>query len=354
MTATFSEEKLNQILGKAIGDFGGTYHASLIVIGDQLGLYKALAAGGPSTPAELAARSGTAERYIREWLNANAAGGYVDYDPATGRYSMSPEQAMVLADEESPAFFVGGFQAATAATRIVPKLADAFRTGEGVGWHEHEHGVFCGVARFFRAGYEANLVQSWIPALDGVEAKLRAGARVADVGCGHGESTVIMALAYPHAAFVGSDYHDASIAAARQRADEAGVADRVRFEVAAAKTFSGRGYDLVTTFDCLHDLGDPVGAAAHIRETLAPDGTWLIVEPYAGDRVEDNLNPVGRAYYAASTLLCTPCSLDQEVGLALGAQAGEARLREVIAQGGFSRIRVAAQTPINLILEARP
>jgi 2-polyprenyl-3-methyl-5-hydroxy-6-metoxy-1,4-benzoquinol methylase len=354
MTATFSPEKLDQVLGKVISDFGGTYHASLVVIGDKLGLYKGLAADGPLTPAALATRTGTAERYVREWLNANAAGGYIDYDPATGRYSMSPEQAMILADEQSPVYFAGGFQAATAATQIVPKLTEAFRTGAGVGWHEHDHGVFHGVARFYRSGYEAYLVQSWIPALDGVEAKLRAGARVADVGCGHGESTVIMALAYPHATFVGYDFHDASIEAARQRAEEAGVANRVRFEVAAAKDYAGRGFDLVTTFDCLHDLGDPVGAAAHIRQSLAPDGTWLIVEPFAGDRVEDNLHPLGRAYYAASTLICTPTSLDQEVGLALGAQAGEARLREVIAQGGSSRIRVAAQTPVNLILEARP
>ena len=353
MVATFSEEKLHRVIGQALNDVGGTYHAALVVIGDQLGLYKALASGGAATPAALAERTGTAERYIREWLNANAAGGYLDYDPSTGQYSLSPEQAMVLADEQSPVFFVGGFQSSMAATKIAPKLTEAFRTGGGVGWHEHDHGVFHGVERFYRSGYEANLVQSWIPALEGVEAKLQAGATVADVGCGHGASTIIMARAYPNATFVGYDYHEASIEAARQRAAAAGVADRVRFEVAGASDFPTDVYDLVTTFDCLHDLGDPVGASAHIREALAPDGTWLIVEPFAGDRVEDNLNPVGRAYYAASTLLCTPCSLDQEVGLALGAQAGETRLREVITRGGFSQVRVAAQTPFNLILEAR-
>jgi 2-polyprenyl-3-methyl-5-hydroxy-6-metoxy-1,4-benzoquinol methylase len=353
MVATFSEEKLNRVLGQALSDFGGTYHAALVVIGDELGLYKAMANDSPLSPAALAAKTGTAERYIREWLNANAAGGYVDYDAETGQYSLSPEQAMILADEQSPAFVVGGFQAATAATKIVPKLTEAFRTGGGVGWHEHDHGVFHGVERFYRSGYQAHLVSDWIPALEGVEAKLQAGGTVADVGCGHGASTIIMALAYPNSTFVGYDYHEASIEAARKRATEAGVADRVRFEVAGATDFPAAGYDLVTTFDCLHDLGDPVGASARVREALAPDGAWLIVEPFAGDRVEDNLNPVGRAYYAASTLLCTPCSLDQEVGLALGAQAGEAQLREVIARGGLSQVRVAAQTPFNLILEAR-
>ena len=354
MVATFSEEKLHRVLGQALNDFGGTYHAALVVIGDQLGLYKAMASDSPLTPAALAAKTGTAERYIREWLNANAAGGYVDYDAATGQYSLSPEQAMILADEHSPAFIVGGFQAATAATKIVPKLTEAFRTGGGVGWHEHDHGVFHGVERFYRSGYQAHLVSDWIPALAGVEAKLQEGGTVADVGCGHGASTIIMALAYPNATFVGYDYHQASIEAARQRAAEAGVADRVRFEVAGASNFPTNGYDLVTTFDCLHDLGDPVGASAHIREALAPDGTWLIVEPFAGDRVEDNLNPVGRAYYAASTLLCTPCSLDQEVGLALGAQAGEARIRDVVEAGGFTRFRRVAETPFNLVFEARP
>jgi SAM-dependent methyltransferase len=354
MTMAINESKLHQLLGQAVTDFGAVSFAALVVIGDKLGLYRALAEGDPQTPAELAARTGTAERYIREWLNANAAGGYVTYHPENGRYSLSPEQAMLVADENSPAFVIGGFQTALAATRIAPKLTEAFRSGEGVGWHEHDHGVFHGVERFFRSGYAANLVPNWIPALDGVEAKLRRGARVADIGCGHGASTILMAQAYPNSSFWGFDYHEASIEAARKRAVEAGVADRVRFAVATAKDYPGSNYDLVAVFDALHDMGDPVGAAAHVRDTLAADGTWLIVEPYAEDRVEANLHPVGRAYYAASTLICTPGSLDQEVGLALGAQAGEERIAQVVRQGGFTRFRRAMHTPFNLILEARP
>lgn len=352
-TMAINEEKLNQLLGQAIMDAGAVSFATLAVIGDKLGLYKALAGTEPQTPAELAARTGTAERYVREWLNANAAGGYVTYHPETGRYSLSPEQALVMADENSPAFMIGGFQTTLAASRIEPKLAEAFVTGAGVGWHEHDHHLFHGIERFYRSGYVGNLVPSWIPALDGVEAKLQAGAHVADIGCGYGASTILMAQAYPNSTFVGFDYHEASIAAARKRAADAGVADRARFQVATAKEYPGT-YDLVMVFDALHDMGDPVGAAAHVRETLKPDGTWLIVEPYADDRVENNLNPLGRAYYAGSTLMCTPASLDQEVGLALGAQAGEARLREVVLQGGFTRFRRAMQTPVNLVLEARP
>jgi SAM-dependent methyltransferase len=354
MSVTINEHKLHELLGKAIVDFGGVYQTALTVIGDQLGLYKAMAGAGPLTPAELAARTGTAERYVREWLNTNAAGGYVDYDPAAERYSLSPEQALLLAHDDSPAFFVGGFQTAAAALRILPKLTDAFRSGEGVDWGEHDHGVFHGVERFFRTGYATNLVQAWIPALDGVEAKLRDGARVADIGCGHGASTILMAEAFPNSTFVGFDNHAPSIEAARERAAAAGLGDRLRFEVASAKGYPGRDYDLVTTFDALHDMGDPVGASAHVLQSLAPDGTWMIVEPFAGDRVEENLNPVGRGYYGASTFICTPGSLAQEVGLALGAQAGAARLRAVIAEGGFGRVRVATQTPFNLILEARP
>jgi 2-polyprenyl-3-methyl-5-hydroxy-6-metoxy-1,4-benzoquinol methylase len=349
-----NETALNQLLEQAIVDFGGAYHTTLAVIGDKLGLYKALADGEPRTPAELAAQTGTAERYIREWLNANAAGSYVTYHPDAGRYSLSPEQALLLADEGSPAFFLGAFQTALAATKIEPKLAEAFRTGAGVGWHEHDHQVFHGVERFFRTGYAANLVQSWIPALDGVEAKLRAGATVADVGCGHGASTILMAEAYPNSSFIGFDYHADSIVAARKRAEAAGVADRVRFEVATAKDYPGTNYDLVAMFDALHDMGDPAGAAAHVLTTLKPDGTWLLVEPFAEDRVEGNFHPLGRAYYAASTLICTPNALDQDAGTALGAQAGEARLREVVTQGGFTRFRRAIQTPVNLVLEARP
>jgi SAM-dependent methyltransferase len=352
-TMAINEERLHQLLGQAITDTGAVSFATLAVLGDTLGLYRALAGTEPQTPAELAARTGTAERYVREWLNANAAGGYITYHPKTQRYSLSPEQAMVLADEDSPVFMIGGFQTTLAASRIAPKLTEAFRTGEGVGWHEHDHQLFHGIERFFRSGYIGNLVQSWIPALDGVEARLQAGAHVADVGCGYGASTILMAQAYPNSTFIGFDYHAESIEAARQRAVAAGVADRVRFEVAAAKDYPG-SYDLVMVFDALHDMGDPVGAAAHVRSTLKPDGTWLIVEPYADDRVENNFNPLGRAYYAGSTLMCTPASLDQEVGLALGAQAGVSRLRDVVTQGGFSRFRVAAQTPINLVLEVRP
>jgi len=349
-----NETTLNQLLERAIVDFGGTYHTALAVIGDKLGLYKALAGAEPRTPAELAAQTGTAERYIREWLNANAAGGYVTYHADTGRYSLSPEQALLLADESSPAFFLGAFQTALAATKIEPRLSKAFRSGAGVGWHEHDHQVFHGVERFFRTGYAANLVQSWIPALDGVEAKLRAGASVADIGCGHGASTILMAQAYPRSSFIGFDYHADSIVAARQRAEAAGIADRVRFEVATAMDYPGTNYDLVTVFDALHDMGNPAGAASHVYTTLKADGTWLIVEPFAEDRVEHNLHPLGRAYYAASTLICTPNALDQDGGAALGAQAGETRLREVVMRGGFTRFRRATQTPVNLVLEARP
>ena len=346
------QKKLEEFVGKAIGDLGAALTATLTAIGDKLGLYKALAAAGPLTSSELAARTDTAERYIREWLNAQAAAGYVVYDAASERYSLTPEQTVALTQEDSPAFVLGGFQAMTAAMRIAPKLRDAFRSGQGLGWHEHDPDLFQGTERFFRPGYNANLVSAWIPALDGVEQKLQAGARVADVGCGHGASTIVMAKAYPKSTFVGFDYHGPSIERARGAAASAGVADRVNFQVASAKEYPGT-YDFVTFFDCLHDMGDPVGAAAHVRSTLNADGTWMIVEPFANDRVEDNLNPVGRVFYSASTMVCTPASLAQEVGLALGAQAGEARLREVVTKGGFTRFRRATQTPFNLVLEAR-
>jgi len=347
-------DKLHELLGKGINDFGATLHAACVRIGDQLGLYKGLAEGGPQTPAELAKRTGTAERYVREWLNSQAAGGYVTYDAGGGRYSLSEEQAFCLADESSPAFLPGAFQVALAATRVVPRMIEAFRTGQGVGWHEHDPELFTGTERFFRPGYAANLVASWIPALDGIEDRLKKGARVADVGCGHGASTVLMAQAYPKSTFAGFDYHGGSIATARKRAEQAGVSGRVKFEIAKAKDFPGRDYALVTFFDCLHDMGDPVGAASHVRESLAGDGSWMIVEPFAGDNVADNLNPIGRVFYSASTLVCTPASLSQEVGLALGAQAGEARMRQVTTSAGFTRFRRAAQTPFNLIYEARP
>jgi SAM-dependent methyltransferase len=350
---TIDEQKLGAFMNQAVGELGATLGAALVVIGDQLGLYKAMAGAGLLTPAQLAARTGTAERYVREWLNAQAAGGYVTYDPPTKSYELPAEQAMALADETSPFFICGAFQSFASLVRDEPKIRKAFTSGAGVGWHEHSHDLFEGVERFFRSGYNAYLVDSWIPALDGVEAKLQAGIRVADVGCGLGASTIIMARAFPASQFVGFDYHSESIEAARRRAAEAGVADRVRFEVAPASGFTGT-YDFVTMFDCLHDMGDPVGAARHVLGALADDGTWLIVEPFAGDRVEDNLNPVGRVYYGASTLVCTPASLSQEVGLALGAQAGEARLNDVVTAGGFTRFRRASETPFNLVLEARP
>jgi 2-polyprenyl-3-methyl-5-hydroxy-6-metoxy-1,4-benzoquinol methylase len=330
-------------------------HAGLVVIGESLGLYKAMAnAGKPLAPAELAGATETNERYVREWLNAQAAGGYVSYDAANQTYFLSEEQTFVLADETSPAYFPGAFLLAVSAVRAVPQMTERFRTGEGLGWHEHDAGLFRATEIFFRPGYAANLISSWIPALDGVEEKLKAGARVADIGCGLGASTVLMAQAYPNSTFRGFDYHDKSIETARTRAAEAGVGNRVSFEVAKAKDFPGGGYDFVTYFDCLHDMGDPVGAASHVRESLASGGTWMIVEPFAHDEVKDNLNPIGRAFYSASTLLCTPASLSQEVGLALGAQAGEGRIREVITKGGFSHFRRATETPFNLVYEAKP
>jgi SAM-dependent methyltransferase len=349
-----TEAEVMEFVHKAFGDIGATLTASLVVIGDKLGLYRALATNGSLTPAQLAARTGTAERYVREWCAAQAAAGYLTYDPTGGRYTLPPAHAVALTDEESPACVLGGFQGMTAATRAMPKIMDRFLTGGGLGWHEHDPNLFEGVERFFRPGYNAHLVNEWIPALDGVREKLERGARVADIGCGHGASTIIMAKAFPKSQFIGFDYHEASIESARVRAQRAGVSDRVTFETAAAKEFPGRGYDLVCFFDCLHDMGDPVGAARHVRETLAPDGTWLLVEPFAHDNVEDNLNPIGRVFYSVSTLVCTPGSLSQEVGLALGAQAGEGRLRDVLTKAGFTRIRRATETPFNLVLEAKP
>jgi SAM-dependent methyltransferase len=348
------QEKLNAFMGRAVVDIGATLHAGLVVLGEKLGLYKALAASEtPMTPADLAAKTGTTERYVREWLNAQAAGGYVTYHADSGRYSLSPEQAFALANEDSPAYLPGAFQLATSAVKAEPRISDAFRSGAGFGWHEHDHGLFEGTERFFRPNYVGNLVSSWIPALTGVEEKLRRGGRVADIGCGHGASTILLAQAYPKSTFAGFDYHGPSIEAARKAAQRAGVQGRVTFEQAPAKSYPGRDYDLVAFFDCLHDMGDPVGAATHVLRSLAADGTWMIVEPFAGDKVEDNLNPVGRVYYSASTLICTPASRSQEVGLALGAQAGEARLKDVVARGGFGSFRRAAATPFNLVFEAR-
>jgi 2-polyprenyl-3-methyl-5-hydroxy-6-metoxy-1,4-benzoquinol methylase len=347
-------DKLMQFVFRAVDEVGAALNAALVVMGDKLGWYRALAAAGPVTPAELAARTDTAERYVREWLNAQAAGGFVAYDPDTGRYHLPVEQAVALTDESSPAYLPGFFQIALGSVLDSPRITGAARVGEGIGWHDHVADVHEGCERFFRPGYNAHLVSEWLPALDGVIDKLTRGAKVADVGCGHGASTVLMAGAFPTSTFLGYDYHDASIATARKRAAEAGVAHRVQFEAHAAADYPGTGYDLVTTFDCLHDMGDPAGAARHVLDTLASDGTWMIVEPHAGDRVEDNLNPVGRAYYAFSTLLCTPASLSQEVGLALGAQAGEARIRDVVTGAGFRRFRRVAETPFNLVFEAKP
>jgi 2-polyprenyl-3-methyl-5-hydroxy-6-metoxy-1,4-benzoquinol methylase len=347
-------EKLHAFVNKAIGDIGATLTAGLVVVGERLGLYRALAKDGPMTPAELAAKTGTVERYVREWCAAQAAAEYITYDAASGRYRLTPEQAVALTDDESPFCVLGGYIGMTSALRVVPKLIERFRTGKGIGWDEHDAGLFEGTERFFRPGYAAFLIGSWIPALEGVQEKLERGARVADVGCGHGASTIVMAKAFPKSTFSGFDYHGPSIDVARQRAKEAGLADRITFERAAAKEFPGTGYDLVTFFDCLHDMGDPVGAARHVLGALDPDGTWLLVEPFASDRLEENLNPVGRLFYSASTFVCTPASLAQEVGLALGAQAGEKRLREVLTGAGFTRIRRATETPVNLVLEVRP
>ena len=346
-------DKLMQFVFRAVDEVGATLNAALVVMGDKLGLYRALAGAGPLSPAELAERTGTAERYVREWLNAQAAGGFVEYDPDGGRYSLAPEQAVALTDTSSPAYLPGLFQTAIGSVIDSPTIIERARSGDGFGWHEHVHDVHEGCERFFRPGYNAHLVAEWLPSLEGVVEKLERGALVADVGCGHGASTILMAQAYPNSKFVGSDYHEGSIETARSRAEEAGVGDRVSFEISPAAGYGGEGYDLVTMFDCLHDMGDPVGAARHVRSTLAPEGTWMIVEPNAGDRVEDNLNPVGRAFYGFSTLLCTPASLSQEVGLALGAQAGEARIRDVVTAGGLSRFRRAAETPFNLVYEAR-
>jgi SAM-dependent methyltransferase len=345
--------KLEAFMGQAVTDLGAVISAPLFVIGERLGLYKAMADAGPMTSDEVAAEAGVAERSVREWLRNQAAGGYITYDPANDTYELPPEQALALADEESPFYLLGAYDLIASLYADEEKITDAFRSGDGMGWHEHDHRLFKGTERFFRPGYKGHLVTEWIPALDGVEEKLTEGAKVADVGCGHGASTVLMAEAFPNSEFHGFDYHPASIERAREIAAAAGL-DNVSFEVASAKDYPGTNYDLVAVFDCLHDMGDPVGASSHIRDSLAPDGSWLIVEPNASDHVEDNLNPVGRVFYGASTMICTPASLDQEVGLALGAQAGQERLTEVIQEGGFSSVRRATETPFNMILEARP
>jgi SAM-dependent methyltransferase len=347
------QAKLEKFMGQAVGEIGAAMNAALVIVGDKLGLYKAMAGAGPMTSPELAQKTGTTERYVREWLSAQAAGGFVTYDVASQRFTLPDEQAFALAVEDSPVYLPGAYQVIASVLKDEPRITEAFRTGAGVGWHEHCADLYQGTERFFRPNYAANLVNSWIPALEGVEAKLKSGAKVADVGCGHGASTVLMAKAYPKSQFVGFDYHAPSIEFAWRSAEKAGLHDRVGFQVAWAKEFPGKGYDLVAFFDCLHDMGDPAGAAAHVRQTLAPGGVWMIVEPFAHDHVEQNLNPVGRVFYSASTMVCTPASRAQEVGLALGAQAGEARMRDVVMQGGFKSFRRATQTPFNLVFEAR-
>ncbi|SPA24165.1 conserved hypothetical protein; putative (SAM dependent) methyltransferase [Cupriavidus taiwanensis] len=347
------EARLNAFMEKFVGDIGAVMHAATVVVGDELGLYKALAEK-PMSVAMLAAKTHTDERYLREWLSAQAASGYVDYDAGSGQFSLNEEQAYALAQEGSPAFIPGAFQIAVAQFRAIPKMIDIFRNGRGLGWHEHDPALYHGTERFFRPGYAAHLVSEWIPALDGIAARLKAGAMVADVGCGHGASTIIMAQAFPASRFVGFDYHEPSVRHAAEAARRAGVSERVRFEVASAKDYDGKDYDLVAVFDCLHDMGDPVGAARHVRETLRADGAWMIVEPFANDALEQNLNPVGRVFYSASTFICTPASRSQEVGLCLGAQAGETRMRAVAEQAGFGSFRRAAQTPFNLVYEVRP
>jgi len=353
-TTTPTAEELHEFLGRFVGDLGAAMAGANVVLGDRLGLFAAVADHQPATAADVAAATGTDERYVAEWLRGQAAGGYVEYDPERDTFSLTPAQTACLADPNSPTYVPGAFQVATSLYRDLALLADAYRGGQGVGWHEHSDDLFIGTERFFRPGYVANLIPSWIPALDGVEAKLLSGATVADVGCGHGASTIILAEAYPRSTFVGYDYHPQSIERARAAAAAAGVSDRVRFEVAGAADFTGTGLDLVAMFDCLHDMGDPIGAARHVHQALADDGTWLIVEPNAGDSIADNLNPVGRIFYSASSLICTPASRAQQVGACLGAQAGAARIGEVVGQGGFERFRVATTTPFNLVLEARP
>ena len=350
--ATIDEATLMSFVFRAVDEVGAALNTALVVLGDKLGYYRTMSALGPVLPAELAERSGTRLPYAREWLNAQAAGGFVEYDPTSGRYTLPPEHAVALTDESSPAFLPGLFQIALGTISDSSRIVEAARSDGGLGWHEHSADVHHGCERFFRPSYEAHLVSSWLPAA-GMDATLRRGARVADVGCGHGSSTILMAQAFERSSFVGIDYHPASVEVARQRAAEAGVSDRTTFEVADATEARGEGFDLVTTFDSLHDMGDPVGAARRIHDLLVPGGTWMIVEPMAGDRVEDNFNPVGRAYYGFSTLLCTPASLSQDVGAAIGTQAGPARIREIVIEAGFGDLRSAAETPFHRVLEAR-
>jgi len=350
---TVNEAKLHELVFKMVGDMGAAAVAPLVVLGDRLGFYRALAADGPLTTAQLADKTDTAERYVREWCAAQAGSGYINYDQKNNTFGMSPEQQAVFADADSPTCMIGGFYAIASMCIDEPKVTHAFQSGEGLAWGDHHECLFCGTEKFFRPGYKMNLVSQWLPALEGVTAKLEQGGKVADVGCGHGASTMVMAEAYPRSTFVGFDFHEESIAHANRLAKESKLKN-VRFEVATAKHFPGNDYDLVAFFDCLHDMGDPVGAAAHTRQALKGDGTMMLVEPFAHDQLADNLNPIGRMYYCFSTMVCTPASISQEVGLALGAQAGEKRLRAVATEAGFRSFRRATETPFNLILEAKP
>jgi SAM-dependent methyltransferase len=349
----FDQKKLDEFLAKFVLDFGAVMHAATIVVGDKLGLYKGLAEQ-PLTAEDLARKTETDPRYVLEWLSAQAASGYVNYDASSRKFGLSEEQKLTLAVEGGPSFLPGAFDVAVAQFKAIPDMISAFRTGAGYGWHQHDQNLFHGTERFFRPGYAANLISKWIPALDGMHEKLTAGANVADVGCGYGTSTIIMAQAYPQSNFMGFDYHELSVQHANESAERAGVSDRVRFKVAEASAFPGDNYDLVAMFDCLHDMGDPISAARHVRKTLRPEGTWMLVEPFANDRLEDNLNPVGRIFYSGSTFICTPASRAQTGAMCLGAQAGEARTREVVTRGGFRNFRRATETPFNLVYEARP
>jgi SAM-dependent methyltransferase len=354
-TREVDPDLLNAFIGQMVGDLGATVSAGLVLIGDRLGIYRAMADGTPVTAETLAQRTGLAVAYLRPWLANQASGGYVTHvdDEGTDRYALTPEQAAALADPDSPAYFAPSMQVAVGALRDVDAIAERFRSGDGFGWHEHDPGLFVGTERFFKPGYVANLVEAWLPALEGVVPKLQAGARVADVGCGHAASTVLMAAAYPRSSFVGADYHEGSIAVARRRAEEAGVTANTTFVAVDALDLAGDGFDLVTMFDCLHDMGDPVGAARRIRASLAPDGVFMLVEPRAGDHVEDNLNPLGRVFYGASALICTPSSLAQPGRAAIGTQAGPARITAVLHEAGFRSVRIAAETPVNHVYEAR-
>jgi SAM-dependent methyltransferase len=350
----FDEAKLHDFVGKMLGDLGGAFSVPTVRLGLRLGLFDALNEG-PASAEELAKRAGgLAPRYVREWALAQAANGFIDYDGASETFSLSPEQAMVFVVKDSPVYLAGAFDLVAAMIEGEPKVENSFRTGGGVRWGDTAGCLFCATGAFFRPGYVNNIVQNWLPALEGVADKLKAGAKVADVGCGVGFSTLLMAAAFPASRYVGYDFHEPSIMEARRHANEHGVGDRVRFETATAKEIKDRDFDLITFFDCLHDMGDPQGCAKHMRQIIKQDGTWMIVEPIAGDRAQDNMNPVGRLYYNASTMVCVPTSLDQEVGEGLGAQAGQAKLSDVIRKGGFSRVRRATEGPFNMVLEARP